>query len=204
MEKNILGSKIKALRSGKGYSQDHLAELSQISLRTVQRIENGETEARGDTLNRLAKALDVAIDLLTDVQPMTTAQADNKGYIALMNLSGLFCLFATIPFLGVLAPLTLWLIKKDSQPDVRESGKKILNYQITMALVSMLFFAVIIGSQLFHIHLPLPQGGLGAPELLLIIVASPPFINALFSIFNSARVLLGMEMKYWPAIKFFR
>ena len=61
-----LAKKIKELRSRKGYSQDDLAEYSQLSLRTIQRIENGETEPRGDTLKRLAKALNVTPDEMID------------------------------------------------------------------------------------------------------------------------------------------
>jgi transcriptional regulator with XRE-family HTH domain len=65
--KNIdLAKKIKELRVRKGFSQDELAETAQINLRTVQRIESGETEPRGDTLQRLAAALNVTSDELID------------------------------------------------------------------------------------------------------------------------------------------
>ena len=44
MSKQNLAKNIRELRTRKGLSQELLAEKSKVSLRTVQRIENGETE----------------------------------------------------------------------------------------------------------------------------------------------------------------
>lgn len=44
MKNTELAQKIKELRTRKGLSQEKLAETAQINLRTVQRIEAGETE----------------------------------------------------------------------------------------------------------------------------------------------------------------
>ena len=49
--KNLeLSKKIKELRTRKGLSQEELSEEAGLSLRTIQRIENGETEPRSDSL----------------------------------------------------------------------------------------------------------------------------------------------------------
>lgn len=66
MSKSELSKRVKELRSRKGLSQEQLAEISGLSLRTIQRIENGETEPRGETLKRLMNALEVAPDDLMD------------------------------------------------------------------------------------------------------------------------------------------
>ncbi|TVQ13838.1 MAG: XRE family transcriptional regulator [Balneolaceae bacterium] len=50
---------IKYHRSNRGFSQEKLAEAADVSLRTIQRLESGETEPRGDTVIRIAKALDI-------------------------------------------------------------------------------------------------------------------------------------------------
>jgi transcriptional regulator with XRE-family HTH domain len=50
---------IKFHRSNRGFSQEKLAEAADVSLRTIQRLESGETEPRGDTVARIAKALDI-------------------------------------------------------------------------------------------------------------------------------------------------
>jgi transcriptional regulator with XRE-family HTH domain len=57
MTDNESAKRIKELRIRKGLSQEKLAELSGLSIRTIQRIENAETEARGDSLIRLSKSL---------------------------------------------------------------------------------------------------------------------------------------------------
>lgn len=200
MEKNILGTKIKSLRTGKGYSQEHLSDLAQLSLRTVQRIENGETEARGDTLNRLAKALEVGLDELISTEPSISSH----GYIALMCLSALASCFIYFPFLGLIIPLILWLVKKDTQPDINNAGKRILNFQLTWTIAFLIWvvFTIFFSSRLFSVLSP--DLGLGLPELLLLSVIIFPFYNMVMAIINTVRVLMHKEMKYWPVIRFIR
>lgn len=47
-------------------SQEFLAEESRLSLRTIQRIENEESEPVGETIKRIAIALDVSLEELVD------------------------------------------------------------------------------------------------------------------------------------------
>ena len=61
---------MKTLRLQSGISQDELAALTQLSLRTIQRIENGETAPRGDSLKRIAAALNVGIAEFTIALPI--------------------------------------------------------------------------------------------------------------------------------------
>ena len=58
MENKNLSQKVKELRKNKGLSQEGLAKTAGLSLRTIQRVENQETEPTGDTLKRIATALD--------------------------------------------------------------------------------------------------------------------------------------------------
>ncbi len=66
MSEKKLSKRVKDLRNRRGISQELLAEDSGLSLRTIQRIENGETEPRGDTLKRLADTLNVTPDELIE------------------------------------------------------------------------------------------------------------------------------------------
>jgi len=50
---------VRQARSQKGYTQQELSDLAGISLRSVQRIENGETVPREYTLRMLAEKLGV-------------------------------------------------------------------------------------------------------------------------------------------------
>jgi transcriptional regulator with XRE-family HTH domain len=60
------GKKVKELRLERGWSQDQLAELADITTRTVQRVEKDQTRD-GETLKAIAAAFDVSVkDLATD------------------------------------------------------------------------------------------------------------------------------------------
>ena len=63
-----LSQKVKNLRKLKGLSQNELSKNSGLSLRTIQRVENGETEPTGETLKRISSALDVTPNKLIDIQ----------------------------------------------------------------------------------------------------------------------------------------
>ncbi len=66
MENQNLAQRVKELRKRKALSQDDLAKNSGLSLRTIQRVENGDTIPTAETLKRLAVVLDVATNELTD------------------------------------------------------------------------------------------------------------------------------------------
>jgi len=53
-----------------------------------------------------------------------------------------------IPFGHIIAPLVIWLIKKDESPFVDDQGKESLNFQISMsiyAIIALLLTLVVIG-----------------------------------------------------------
>jgi len=118
---------IKTLRRAKGLSQESLAESARINLRTLQRIEAGDTIPRGETLRLLAQALDVPVESLTP------APAEDASFLKILNLSALS--FWLLPLGGVLVPLVLWLYNKRRIAGVDELGKRILNFQITWAII---------------------------------------------------------------------
>ena len=64
MNTDDLAKKVKVLRSSRGMSQEFLAEEARVSLRTIQRIENEESEPTGETIKRIATALDVSLETL--------------------------------------------------------------------------------------------------------------------------------------------
>jgi len=86
---------------------------------------------------------------------------------------GMFChlsalaMFTSIPFANVIAPLILWLIKKDDFKFVDNQGKEALNFQISIAIYALacipLFF-IFIGFFLFV--------ALGIFNLVMIVIAS--------------------------------
>ena len=84
MDNQNLANKIKDLRNRKGFSQENLSEESKLSLRTIQRIEKGESIPRGDTLIKISQALGVTPDDLLE-----WAEIEDNGYLTLLNLSAL-------------------------------------------------------------------------------------------------------------------
>jgi transcriptional regulator with XRE-family HTH domain len=132
---NETANRIKDLRSRRGYSQEELAERSGLSLRTIQRIENDETEPRGDSLTRLAAALDVTVDELAD-----RGLRKNNGYLVWMNLSAFS--FVINPLLGILIPLIVWLVKRGKIGGLDDAAKNLINFQITWTITYFAFFVI--------------------------------------------------------------
>lgn len=65
---NVVAKKISETRKAKGLTQEELAEKSNVNLRTIQRIENNESEPRGKTLNLICDALQLNTSELAIVE----------------------------------------------------------------------------------------------------------------------------------------
>src|SRR4051812_13868835 len=63
-QKKMISEYVKEARLAKGYTQKELAELSNISIRSIQRIENGEIFPRSYTLKTLAAILGLSFEKL--------------------------------------------------------------------------------------------------------------------------------------------
>lgn len=193
-----LSQRVKELRCRKGMSQELLAEESGLSLRTIQRIENNESEPRGDTLKRLAIALDTSPDEILDWTIL-----EDKGYLTLMSLSALGFLF--FPILGIILPLIFWILKKDKLKNANELGKSILNFEITWCLLLFSYFIV-----LFSGFLGVIMGYFGnivgpATILKLYIPVILLYIyNITVIILNTLKVFKNKKHRYLPALKIFK
>ncbi|UBM63404.1 helix-turn-helix domain-containing protein [Candidatus Sulfidibacterium hydrothermale] len=186
--------KIKELRTQKGFSQEALAEKSGLSLRTVQRIENGETFPRGDSLKRMASALDV----LPETFIHTENRQKNDPIITTLQLSQFgFLLF---PPLSILIPLWIWIKEKESSVSVENVGKSVLNFQISWNILLLFLFIF------FFISMATRQPG---DMLTFKQVLSLPFIVLLY-IYNFGIIIINIflykkkeKVRYFPAIRFF-
>ncbi len=200
MKNAELAKKIKDLRSRKGLSQDELAITSQLNLRTIQRIESGETEPRGDTLKRLAAALQVTPDELID-----WAEEDDKTMLILLNMSALS--FIVFPILGVIIPLVLWVSKKDKVKKLNTTGKRLLNFQISWCIGIFSIYIFFIVGMIFRISIPRSSFtvfNLGSGELILLLIPIFYVVNIIFILFNTFKIYKNMDVFYKPAIPFLR
>ncbi len=65
MANSKISTNIKKLRTEKGYSQERVARLADLSLNTVMRVESGVNKNPTiETLTKIAKALDISLDNL--------------------------------------------------------------------------------------------------------------------------------------------
>ena len=62
--KKELGKKIKAMRLQKGFTQEKLSEMADISQKALSSIETGENFITAETLDKLLIALDVTLQEL--------------------------------------------------------------------------------------------------------------------------------------------
>lgn len=182
-----LSNRIIEFRKRKGYSQELLAELTGLNLRTIQRIEKGETVPRGDSLQRLSKALGISPDDLID----WTVKED-KSVLTILNLSQLT--FLAFPLLGILIPMAIWIIQKEKVMNVNELGKSILNFQLSWAIFFFLFCGPV-----FYLRIPyLPAG------IFLIGTIFLYAINLILIIVNAVLIAKNRRTFYEPSIKFLR
>jgi len=118
-----LQSKVKLLREQKNLTQTELAEKSGLSLRTIQRIESGQS-LKGFTLKAIAQILETEPENLFPKEE--NIPIDRAKLINLSALSGLI-----IPFGGIIFPAILTYKTQDSTN--RELGKSIICIQIILA-----------------------------------------------------------------------
>ena len=200
MKNEELAKRIKTLRNSKGYSQEELSEKAGLSLRTIQRIENGETEPRGDSLKRIAVAFEVSSDEILD-----WAVQEDKGFLASLNLSALS--FILFPLLGILVPLIMWISKKDKIKNVNNIAKDILNFQITWTMVlfiGYIAFAISAGYKMKTTGY-IDAGIISSRWMMNVVFFITMYLyNLIFIIINTVRINNEKSVRYYPKIRFIR
>jgi len=121
-----IGKIISDSRKGKGISQEELADLSKVNLRTIQRIENGENEPRGKTLNLICNSLNLNIEKIKAKENATS----KKNYLELV-VAGFFMIIINILLMAILGFLTF-----DSEANINSRfGALILSFFIPIFIV---------------------------------------------------------------------
>jgi CubicO group peptidase (beta-lactamase class C family)/transcriptional regulator with XRE-family HTH domain len=132
METQSIAKNLVYQRKLKGYTQEELSEKTQVTIRTIQRIENGDVNPHLQTIKLLATALDVEIeDLLIIENPKE--EIILKKWLILLH--GTPFLGFIIPLANILFPLFIWIHKRDDNKIYYNHGIKIINFQITMSIL---------------------------------------------------------------------
>lgn len=78
MKQPALGKKISELRKQKGLTQEELVEKCNINVRTIQRIEAGETSPRSFTIKTILEALEADFDISSFTNDIEINEYDRK------------------------------------------------------------------------------------------------------------------------------
>jgi CubicO group peptidase (beta-lactamase class C family)/transcriptional regulator with XRE-family HTH domain len=138
METQSIAKNLVYQRKLKGYTQEELSEKTQVTIRTIQRIEKGDVNPHLQTIKLLATALDVKIeDLFIIENPKEEALL--KKWLILLH--GTPFLGFIIPLANILFPLFIWIHKRDDNKIYYNHGVKIINFQITISI--LYFFSIV-------------------------------------------------------------
>ncbi|MTI20789.1 XRE family transcriptional regulator, partial [Fulvivirga sp. RKSG066] len=99
---NFIAKTITETRRVKGLTQEELAEKAKVNLRTIQRIENSESDPRGTTLNFICDALEIDISQL-----LSTENPDVRKSIGSIITNGVFLLILNLLLTAIIGFLTL-------------------------------------------------------------------------------------------------
>ena len=166
------GKLIKDLRIKKGMTQEELADKTEVSARTIQRIENGEVDPRAYTLQMIAKALEVDYNLFVGNEPdqeKEIQQVNANNWLGLLHFSGI------IPL--IFPSVIIWNYKKDKVKGMSEHYRDVIGFQLKV------WVGILAGSWIYY------KAGQPIP-LILVFLAS-----AVFSIFNTIKVVTGESYK---------
>ena len=119
-----LGTIIKAARKDRGITQEELAELARVNLRTIQRIERGDNSPRDKTVALIAKALNLEYGHLVTESRYSPSRKWGK-----LITEGFFLTILNLILMGIYGYLTL-----DSNANLNSKfGALLLSFFILMS-----------------------------------------------------------------------
>lgn len=191
-----LSQKIITARKNKALTQEELATMSNVTVRTIQRIESGETIPRSYTLKALASSLDIPFEELLSkeftpaTQPSPPKEIFTTREVVLflqtVNLSSFA--YILIPYVHFLIPSFILKKGKGYGADVMHIGRKLIQVQLSWVIALNLLmlltvaynFAIVRVSKTFYVHYLWPA-------------LAMYFANAIIIILNQRRIKSGVE-----------
>lgn len=141
MESNSVGKNLVYQRKLKGFTQEQLSENTNVTVRTIQRIEKGDVNPHLKTVKLLADALEVDVDDLIILENPKEENIQKKWLILLHSTPFLGFI---IPIANILIPLFLWIHKREDNKIYDKHGRKIINFQISMTILYVLSFVSLV------------------------------------------------------------
>ena len=169
---------IKELRLRQGYTQVDLAELSSLSLRTIQRIENNEVEPTPYSLNQIGEVLGVNLNELKNNIMKQKSKSSNSWNI-LLHLSSIF---------GIITTSIIWVIFKRKDEIIEFHGRDVINFKFNWLMIYSVFGLI----SLFVFQ---------NWSLFIVAVLSLYVIGVIISVYNSIKVANNKDYSYPIFIK---
>lgn len=149
-----ISKKLVLARKKRGLTQEQLAGMANVTVRTIQRIENGESVPRLFTIKALADALEMNFEDLSDglhAYPLArpTISDDNNELESEKHFLKICCLscfsYLLIPLVHFLIPA--YLLKKTTirNPQIIAFGHKIIRQQIYWQVALSLLLLLTLG-----------------------------------------------------------
>jgi transcriptional regulator with XRE-family HTH domain len=156
-----LHQKIVLARNQLGLTQEELATAANITVRTIQRIESGESTPRKYTLKLIATALNIPFEELNTQVEQVPATAVIPKYAATpglhsiktidddVNFLKLLCLscfsYLLIPYIHFLIPVYLLKKRREENPVVLRFARKAIQNQIAWVIATTFIFLLVLG-----------------------------------------------------------
>jgi uncharacterized Tic20 family protein len=192
MNQPQLGLKVADLRQQKGLTQERLAELCEVSPRTIQRIESGEVDPRAYTLHCLGETLEFDFGM--------EDTSNENLWLTILHLSSIFCI--------LIVPLLLWSWKKNQSYKIDQHGRLALNFQITMTLClfAAMFFMLVGLPALILLNMDMGEGFVILASTLAVFSILPFISIGIFctyqGVVNAMRALSDKPVRYPLSIPF--
>jgi hypothetical protein len=141
------------------------------------------------------------------------ARPPDRTYAVLLHISALSGLVIS-PIGFLLGPLIMWLVKKDEDPFVDQSGRRAVNFQITFLIAYAILFTVAI--VVFFATAGTFRVGPGAPDpfaftttaaaivLVALVGMALIIINIAFTVIGALRANEGVVYEYPMSIDFLK
>ncbi len=97
---------------------------------------------------------------------------DARMWAMFCHLAGLAGFVVPVVISGIIAPLIVWLIKKDEHPFIDEHGKEAVNFQISMSLYTLIGSIACIITCIGVIFIPFFIGGVYIINLVFLLIAT--------------------------------
>lgn len=140
--KQMIATHVKEARLARGYTQKELSDLTNISVRSIQRIENGDIVPRSYTLKTLSQFLNISFEALqnpVEIQMLEEAKNEVKATSPKLNKTQKIILSIGIPLLIFFG---CWAYIAQS-PTFPETPFELLTL-ITIALLVLMIFLFIV------------------------------------------------------------